>query len=467
MRTVLFVAYHFPPVGGLGAAGSQRALKFVRHLPEAGWRPVVLTVREDSYESYLELDEAMLAGVPADLQIVRTGVFRFLGPVLRLRSAMSRLAGRVFRRRRAAPGSSSPGDVASGDSAESAPPSKSRFQRWKDAFTDLFEIPDEVSGWLLPAVYAGARSIRREQIDVIFATGRPWTSLVIGAVLKCMTGRPLVVDFRDPWMTNPFRIEYSGFRNWAERKLERWVINKADLIVANTDTLRSEFVDRFGEDVEGRCITVLNGFDTSEFARIVPEARPEATRNSYIALHSGFLYGKRDPTSLVDAVGLLKARGQLPKEFICDLVGPTSLPYDLGEYIDKHGLQEQVRLRGPVSYADSLAALAGSDLALLLQPGTTTQVPSKLFEYVGFGRQILAIAPPESAVGDLMRDNDLGAVIDPQDVEGIAEALLVAYNDWRSSDGHRRMSDSVQSRFDVRESVRKLSSEMVGISSTS
>ena len=40
MKRALVIAYHFPPVGG---AGVQRAVKFVRYLPELGYEPVVLT----------------------------------------------------------------------------------------------------------------------------------------------------------------------------------------------------------------------------------------------------------------------------------------------------------------------------------------------------------------------------------------------------------------------------------------
>ncbi len=42
---VLMIAYYFPPMGG---AGVQRTLKFAKYLPEFGWSPHVLTVRDSS-----------------------------------------------------------------------------------------------------------------------------------------------------------------------------------------------------------------------------------------------------------------------------------------------------------------------------------------------------------------------------------------------------------------------------------
>ena len=40
MRRVLFLAYHFPPIGG---AGVQRAARFTRLLPDSGYQPVCVT----------------------------------------------------------------------------------------------------------------------------------------------------------------------------------------------------------------------------------------------------------------------------------------------------------------------------------------------------------------------------------------------------------------------------------------
>lgn len=451
MRTVLLIAYHFPPAGGLGAAGSQRAVKFARHFPATGWRPVVLTVRESSYESYMAIDTDMLKQVPGDLPVVRTGLLRALAPLLALKGAIRR----IFSRKR-------PSEIvvtsdAAGQVNGQGPPSndeRSSFQRFKDGITELAEIPDEVSGWLLPAFFAGLKTIRREQVDIIFATGRPWTSLVIGACLKAVTGKPLVVDFRDPWMTNPFRIPYSRLKNAAERRLESWVVRSADIVIANTELLRDEFIDRFGESMKGRCIAVLNGYDPDEFAAVVPESIDANERQKFVMAHPGFLYGRRDPRNFLLALSLLLSEGRIDSgSFLCDLIGPVELDYDLGTMVDEIGLAGVVRLRGAVSYQQSLAALAACDAALLLQPGTSTQIPSKLFEYVGFGKRILAIAPADSAVAKLVEQNHLGAVVDPDNVQEIAAAIGSMYLRHKDDAEKIGISDEIRARFDVRRAV--------------
>lgn len=456
MKKVLIVAYHFPPVGGLGAAGAQRVLKFSRHLSAENWQPYVLTVRDSCYESWLTLDAASLDQVPDTVKVIRTGVFRVLGPILKLKRRLRPLV------RGASPDEEAGRARPASTTADHA---DSLYQRVKDTFTDLFEIPDEVAGWFVPAVVSGVRTVRREGIDVIFASGRPWTSLVIGAAIKAIVRRPLVVDFRDPWMTNPFRLKYSGIKESAERSLEARVVRSADVIVANTDHLRDEFVARFGSLISEKCVTIINGFDADEFSRIRPATRPESRKEAFVLTHSGFLYGKRDPRTLLEAIRLLRDKGQIREgDFLCNLVGQVELPYDLSDYLRDHELSPFVQLTGQVAYTESLAQVAASDASLLLQPGTHTQIPSKLFEYIGLGQRIVTIAPPGSAVVDLVKANELGRAADPDDVEAIARALIDAMQDWRSRGEDRAIRPGIQARFEIRQCTKRLADELDRVS---
>ena len=55
MKKVLIVTYYWPPSGGPGV---QRVLKFCKYLPEYGWEPVILTVKDGEYPSR---DETLLS----------------------------------------------------------------------------------------------------------------------------------------------------------------------------------------------------------------------------------------------------------------------------------------------------------------------------------------------------------------------------------------------------------------------
>jgi glycosyltransferase involved in cell wall biosynthesis len=298
---VLMIAYFFPPVGGLGAAGSQRMSRLARYLPLHGWQVSVLTAREASYEPYLTMDPSLLAKLPADITVSRTRVIRALTPLLRLKGHLARA---IRSQSAPSPGGVPSGATSGGETGRDARP-RSRYKALKDAVTDLFEIPDEEIGWLLPAVIAGARIVRREKIDVLCSSGRPWTGHLIGCALKWLTGRPLITDFRDPWMTNPFRLQCSAFRDDIERRLERLVVSSADLIVANTAQLRAEFASRF-PDVDTKCVEIGNGFDPEDYRGLSDRPSLREADARFRLVHSGFLYGERDPRSFLEAISLLK-----------------------------------------------------------------------------------------------------------------------------------------------------------------
>ena len=49
MPTCLVISYYFPPMAG---GGVQRAMSFVRHLPEHGWTPIVATSEGVPWPAY-------------------------------------------------------------------------------------------------------------------------------------------------------------------------------------------------------------------------------------------------------------------------------------------------------------------------------------------------------------------------------------------------------------------------------
>src|SRR5258708_37713426 len=65
MKSVVMIAYHFPPEGN---AGAHRPLRFVRHLPSKGWQPTVITAATDFYERY---DSKLLDSVPLEVTVIR------------------------------------------------------------------------------------------------------------------------------------------------------------------------------------------------------------------------------------------------------------------------------------------------------------------------------------------------------------------------------------------------------------
>jgi len=56
MKNVLIITYYWPLAGG---PAEQRVLKFTKYLPEFGWQPIILTVKNGEYpaiDKILELE---------------------------------------------------------------------------------------------------------------------------------------------------------------------------------------------------------------------------------------------------------------------------------------------------------------------------------------------------------------------------------------------------------------------------
>ncbi len=68
MKKVLIITYYWPPAGGPGV---QRALKFVKYLPQFGWEPVVLTV--ENPDSPVE-DISLSDDIPEGTKIYKTKI---------------------------------------------------------------------------------------------------------------------------------------------------------------------------------------------------------------------------------------------------------------------------------------------------------------------------------------------------------------------------------------------------------
>ena len=151
IRRVLFVAYAFPPVGGVSV---QRVSKFVKYLPEYGWTSSVLTVANPSVPLF---DETLVGEIPPNTLVRRA---RTLEPGYGLKSAVSNSD---------ASRPKSPGQRLIGITRETA----------RKAF-NLLTQPDPQILWRPFALREGMKLLREVPHDAIVATGPPFSSLLLG-----------------------------------------------------------------------------------------------------------------------------------------------------------------------------------------------------------------------------------------------------------------------------------------------
>ncbi|ETX01914.1 MAG: hypothetical protein ETSY1_05535 [Candidatus Entotheonella factor] len=445
MKTVLMIAYYFPPSG---VSGIYRTMRFLKFLPECSWRPVVLTLQPDAYEAGEPRDDSWLERLPADLTVIRTTEFRVLEGLQWLRGrrgqapavpASAQAAPRLHERREAA---------------------TSWWQRCKDAVTGMLSTPDRQIGWWPPAVWAGWQAVRDHGVSVLYSTGKPWTTHLVGYGLRRLTQTPWVADFRDPWLNNPSSAPMSRLRQAMEARLERLVMRWADVVVANTEVVRQEWLQRYPFLKPDKAVTITNGFDPDEaLSHRLPLAPRCSSRAPRLTLtHAGSLYAQRYPHHFFVALDRILTRGAVPQDRLqVNLVG--SWDTQTSAFLAVHPkVAEVVQLVSQVPHHVYLDYLQQSDVLLLLQPQTASQIPAKVFEYMQAGKPILALTPPHGATGDLVQSEGLGRVCDATDTEAIEQTLETLYRDFVAGTLTPAISVSRYQKYDMRHLTHRLAS---------
>ena len=405
VRRVLLIAYYFPPIA---ATGGMRPLNFCRQLAFYGWAPQVLATDHASVLPPHAVDRKLLDRVPAEVVVIRVPHPNPIGNLLRFRERLSQFLTQG--------GSSSPAKGGGAiDLQQSAKGSMSLLRTGLRFLTDaLLEFPDPQGPWFRPAVQTLSKMPPQERPHVIWATGGPWTSLLVGMRLAERFNIPFIADFRDPWIGG---VEYfaSTLLRKKAKSLERDVCGSAARVILNTEELRLRFCAVYPE-WQHKFVTITNGY--AEELRAVSSSpdnagtitRTEGGDVSTLELcHFGTVYGNRSPLALFRAIHELLAEGRaqasrLRLRFVGAWDVHDSDCTQLAKVLEERGV---LSLVPPVSHQECLQEMARSNILLILQPDYPLQVPAKIYEYIVAGRPLLVIGG-EGATANLVQRHRLG-----------------------------------------------------------
>jgi glycosyltransferase involved in cell wall biosynthesis len=405
---LLFVAYYFPP---MGLSGVTRILKFVKYLSEMGWDVQVLT---GSPASYYAFDESLLEEIPRRVRVIRTGSLDLHhiggGGEKKVRTPLPASAGRRL----------------------------SRF----------LLVPDSKIGWYPFAVSAGRRIVATWKPRVVYASAPPWTSFLVGSSIAKRSGAHLVLDYRDSWLMDSQSPQPTFLHRLLSSRLEARIVARSSAVVAVNEWVRRELVSRYPGIAHTSC-TIYNGFDPEDFSRLpdveVPFARPGA--DCLRLIYTGTLYPD---------VNRQKRRATVP---------PIEVVF-MGVFDERYarrarelGIDDVVRFVPYMPHREALSCLVAADAAILLvdsHPHADRHVPGKLFEYLGAGKPVLALAPRGSEAAHIVEENGAGAVLPPDDPDAVAE-LLDRWIDLKLSGGALpSAAKSSLDLFDRRKQSRRL-----------
>jgi len=415
---VLFLCYHFPPVGG---AGVQRSVGFARHLPELGYQPVVVTGTGRATGRWTPTDVSLDGALPPEIEI-----HRVRPPEPPASSGRAARSERWLRR-------------------------QSPFARW----------------WTSEAVRAG---LVAGQIDLVYASMSPFESADAAERIAATLGVPWVADLRDPWALDEMTMYPTASHRRLERTRMRRALASAAVVVMNTPEATRRLRQSFPE--LPAAWTVTNGFDADDFEP--PSPAPRAGGPLRI-VHTGYLHtelgrGGRMRTALggsgrgVDIltrshVVLLEALARLDENerngIELHLAGVLS-PADLASLDPR-----VVKTHGYLPHPASIELICSAGLLFLpmhdLPEGSRAGiVPGKTYEYLASRRPILA-AVPDGDARDLLDEAGSALLCRPGDRGEMAGLLREALARHRAGEPLRPAPyPDVVARYERRTLTRQL-----------
>ncbi len=392
-QKVLIIAYYFPPMGG---GGVQRTTKFVKYLPELGWEPVVLTVREKIYRKTNRiLDVTLFKDIPNDVRVIRTDCIDLTNTSKTVKA-----------------------DIESGSP-------KLSIKSLINKIGGLVINPDSQMPWIPFAVTEGIKLIKKHKIDVIYSTANPWSDHIIGAILKKITGLPWVADYRDAWNLNPYLVHASRIRKNIQLFLETKVIEYAHQVIFATEEMKKDYIRVFGDC---KFETIRNGFDPDDFKSVRPKKFSKFT-----ILYSGNIWSFTRPSFFILAISnWLKRYPQARREIIVKFLGRIDVATK--SLIDKERLEDVMHLEGHSTHAESIALLLGASVLLLtIDEGGESILTGKIFEYLAAGKPILALVPPSGMAADLLKNEGREEyIVSPKDVASIEDKIMSLYTKYKN-----------------------------------
>ncbi len=419
MKKLLFITYDFPPAC---TSGIYRPVKFVKHLWEFGWEPIVLTARNPYVDA---LDHTLLKDIPDGTKINRAYS-------IDLTEINDKIYNLLFGKPAA---SISKAPSVDNDVSNYRSEERISIKTWiknnilskLNRFVENWlYLPDSKVGWYPFALFKAIRIIMNEKPDVVCTTSAPPTTQFVGLTLKFLFRKPWLVDLRDNWVVGYPNAYSSKYRRRLDLWLMRRFVRKADQIVTMCEGNIDDLVGQFPEIDRSKCQCITNGFDADDFidCKIQSSHNPAS---KFTILHMGTLYAGTAGKFFQALADLKSEHPEISKSFEINFIG--YVPHSYKGEINALNLTDIVHLLGFREHTLAISNMMSADILLLLlgpQTITNQQFPGKVFEYLKAG-QLIFIVGREGEVSNAIVECKSGILVPFNQVDRIKSNLYELY----------------------------------------
>ena len=375
MKKVLFITYFWPPSG---KASLHWPLKIIKYLPEFGWIPSVLTVKEDTF---YQKDETLLKEVSPELKVVKTGT---LEPFDIYRKLLGKKKDEPL--------------IASESMSKTSKSFNHRLSLW--IRMNLF-VPDARAGWFFPGVKKGKRYLSDDKVDIIISIGPPHTAHLLGRRLSSLFKIPHIPVFIDPWVDIVYYRDFKRSKPTllTDKYMEANVINKAKEIIFVTGSMRSDYIKKY-PGIENKSHVLYWGYNEDDFESLKEELM--APGSEEVITHAGNIFDYQNPVKFWKYIKKEIDGGRRIKIKFLGTVSPA-----IKETINKVGLSNYTDYTGFLPYNEMLIELMKSSYLMVIAT-EKRHVPGKLFEYLRTGKPILAFGNDNEEVKHILEETKAG-----------------------------------------------------------
>lgn len=420
----------------MGGVAVQRITKFCKFLPEFGWQPIVLTVKNGYWINW---DYSLREYKTGHEIVYRT---HFYSPFTIIKKL-------TF------------GKVNYGTTNEDKGNSFDTPSIWRKVMRNIsmiWCIPDEFISWLPFAYYKGLKIIEKHGIDIIFANDSPHTCSIIAMILSKTTGIPFISDFRDLWTSNPDFDPRNKLENLLQHKLENSVLGSASKVITVTNGFAKTLATLHGKNLNSKLEIIYNGFDLDDFSDCIPHKYHKIQNKFRIVYTGSFFSNYMNPERFLKAFNnFIKKSNLNPYNIEVLFIGSKS--DSLKRLISLLNLEDYITLIENLPHQIACSIQKTADILLLILfsvKGGENRVPGKLLEYLAAGAPILAIAP-EGEVTQIINKTGAGIIVNPNDIKDIERCLTLLYLDKNSKPKEIKRNDFEIKKFSRYDQVKQLS----------
>lgn len=360
-------------------------VKLIKYLNQRDWGFTVLTAQDDI--SSLPRDETVLNEVNELAKIIK----------IPINSKSNRLNSVI----------------------KSIIPLKSGFlQRWLSAF---LYIPDIRKNWLKPLYQSLIEEIGKNTYDCLLISLPPYSLGMFAAQMTREITIPVILDMRDPWTTNPYKIHPTRYHYKKDLKLELASIANIRYGISAYHSLIQFYRDHIPNFDKKDWTVIPNGYDEDDFEDIKQESFENEKFN--IAFSGTFYSHINNPLPLFKAMARLNPI--IKNKILFHHIGSTQI--NLNKMISKYKLNDNVKMWNYLPHKDCIKQLNKMDAFCFIlddkNKNSKNTIGGKVYEYLRLRKPILALAPENGEAAQLIKSTKSGVTVSPNNTDNICKIL--------------------------------------------